>query len=233
MSCRAEVSFDEEAVRYVKFKEYDAPVLGLSIDSEAYLKFSDRVDLYQFSLWVDDFDMSAIPASFSAVFRESYLRAKLDLERDDRELTVQGVWKESAFDEGKIILDRDYRDWSFKEVLVFDPPSSIVRPEKGTLTVERELCDVLSAKVDVHHSLLPMRVEVDEMVLSLTLDSDQVDIRWRSEFERSGFFFTLGDYDINVSGGLDLGNLSLDAGLKVDEDGFYSMSTKVSFSFSE
>ena len=227
---RAEILFDEEKVKSLKLKVYDLPFSKILLDIQAYFKYKECFYLYEVSLDMDELTLAGLPASADLVFREEYLRAKLALNHKDDDLSLQGVWKKETLDEVKVTLDHDGENWTVKESLTFDPSSSLLYPEKGTLTLNGDIFDILSLKVACYHAFSMDGIEVDKLVSTVKLEVGEFDLTWKGTFLPTGANFSLGDYDLTLASDTEVNDLSLDTALKIDEDGFSSFSVKLSFS---
>lgn len=180
------------------------------------------------SLDLDEFTLARLPASLDLVYREEYLRAKLTLDREVDSISLQGIWKKGTLYEGKATFDHNGEDWSVKEVLIFKPTPSLLYPEKGTLTLDRDILDGLSAKITCDHTFPTGGVEVTKLISTVKLERGEFDLTWKGTFSPVETVFSLGDYDLTLAAEAKLNDLTVNTVLKLDEDGFASFSVKLS-----
>ena len=225
---RVELLFGKESLESLKLKKSDLPFAEALLDVETTFKGKNGLELYQVDFDIDDLSLAKLPASLEFVFREAYLRAKLTLDREDETIGFQGIWKKGTFSEGKVTWEHETEDWSVKEVATFKPSALRLRPEKGTLTVEKDLLDNLTLKAVCDHSFPDGGIEVTKLTLTLELKVGAFDLTWKGTFLPVGTVFCLGGYTLTLADKVEINDLSLSTVLKINEDGFDSLSLRLS-----
>ena len=228
---RFEVLFGKESLKSIKVKGIDLSLRKALVDLEAYFKLEEALTLYQVTVDLDDLTLAECPASVDLVFREAYLRAKLTLDRKDDTFSVQGIWKEGALYEGKSTWDHEADDWSVKAVVTFKPLSSLLHPEKGTLTVDGDLLDWLSLEVSCEHTFPQGGIAVTKLTPTVELEAGTFELSWKGTYKPAATTFRLEAYTLTLSEEAEINNLSADTVLKINEDGFYSLSVRLSLNF--
>jgi|GEM_PF-1607510 len=228
---RFDVLFDKQGLQSIKLKGFDLPLRKALLDLETYFKLKEVLTLYQVTVDLDDLTLAKCPASVDLVFREAYLRAKLTLDREDDTSSVQGIWKEGILYEGKTTWDHDAGDWSVKEALTFKPTSSLPRPEKGILTVDGDLLDWLSLNVSCEHTFPQGGIAVTKITSTVELEAGAFELTWKATFKPMSTAFRLEAYTLTLAEEAEINDLSADTVLKIDEDGFYSFSVRLSLDF--
>ena len=225
---RFEILFGQEALTSIKLKGADLPIWEALLDLEAYYKLKEALTLYQVTIDLDDLTVAKLPASIDLVFREAYLRAKLTLDRGNHSLCAQGIWKKGAFYEGKATFDCDEGHWSVKEVVTFKPTSSLFHPEKGALTIDGDLLDCLSLKVACEHTFPQGGIQLTKLIPTVNCEIGAFEFTGKGTFLPAGTAVCLGDYTLSLAFEVDIDDASIDTVLKINQDGFYSFSVKLS-----
>ncbi len=228
---RFDVLFDKKGLKSIKVKGIDLPLRKTLVDLEAYYKLKEALTLYQVAVDLDDLTLAKCPASVDLVFREAYLRAKLTLDREDDTSSVQGIWKKGTLYEGKTTWDHEAGDWSVKEVLTFKPCSSLLHPEKGTLTIDGDLLDWLSLDVSCEHTFPEGGIAVTKLTPTVELEVGAFELSWKGTYKPAATAFRLEAYTLTLAEEAQINDLSLDTVLKINEDGFYSFSVRLSLDF--
>ena len=170
------------------------------------------------------------PASVDLVFRQAYLRAKLSLDHNDCALSVQEVWKKGTLYEAKATLEHDQDGWSVKEALTFKPNASRLHLKKGKLTLSRDLSDALSLKVVCDHTFPDGTIKMTKAVTTIELEAGPFELTWKGTFKPMAATLRLEAHTLTLVNEAKINDLSLDATLKIDEDGLPSVSVELSCS---
>jgi len=228
---RFDVLFDKKGLTAIKMKGIDLPLRKALLDLETYFKLKEALTLYQVTVDLDALTLAKCPASVDLVFREAYLRAKLTLDREDDTFSVQGIWKEGTLYEGKTTWDHEAGDWSVKEALTFKPTSSLPRPEKGILTVDGDLLDWLSLDVSCEHTFPQGGIAVTKLTPTAKLEVGAFELTWKGTYKPAATIFRLEAYTLTLAEEAEINDLSADTVLKINENGFYSFSVRLSLDF--
>ncbi len=228
---RFEVLLGKEGLKSIKLKGIDLPLRKALVDLETYFKLKEALTLYQVTVDLDDLTLAKCPASVDLVFRKAYLRAKLTLDREDDTSSVQGIWKEGSLYEGKTTWTHKAGDWSVKEALTFKPCSSLPRPGKGILTVDGDLLDWLSLNVSCKHTFSQGGIVVEKLTPTVELEAGAFELRWKGTYRPAATTFHLEAYTLTLAEEAEINDLSADTVLKINQDGFYSFSVRLSLDF--
>jgi hypothetical protein len=227
---RFEVLLGKEGLESIKLKGIDLPLRKALLALESYFKSQETLTLYQVAVDLDELTLAKLPASVDLVFRDEYLRAKLTVDRKDDTFSAQGVWKKGTLYEVKTTLDHEAGDWSIKEVVTFKPSSSLFHPEKGTLTIDGDMLDWLSLNVACEHTFPQGGIAATKLTPTVELEVGAFELTWKATFKPMSTAFRLETYTLTLADKVEINDISLDAVLKIEEDGFSSFSVRLSLS---
>ncbi len=232
LDARAELLFKPKGLETIKLKGYDLPLGRAELDLEGVFKDEDGLSLYEVSCALDGWNLGRFPASADLLLRNGYVRAGLELECRRGDLEFETTCKERKFDQAKLTVDWETAGWSVKEALLFKPPLSPARPQKGTLTASRDLTSDLALDLVCDHAFSAEGIAVTKLVPALTLELDSIELVWKGTFAPSGQTLALAGYTFSLTGETEVEPVDLVFVVKVDEEGLDTVSVRISVSLS-